>query len=427
MKVILWLADVFQTPAIFISLIACVGLILQKKSLSDILKGTFKTMLGILVLLAGSEIIQGAIAPLTAAFTVMNNRTGGAELADFGAFMGQMGAQIGIIIVLGFILNCVIARFTPLKTVYLTGHMMLFYAMLWCGLSVGFGLSGTKMIIFALIGYLLSITITPQLLMKDMEHLTGKREFSIGHSGTLWCFLAARVGQLAGKTYKDEEPKSMEKIAFPKSIAFLKDTTLVGGLIMVVFYAILAFILPAEARTEIYGSNAFTFVLTEGMTFGAGMVILLQGCRMMMAEIIPAFTGISKKLVKGAVPALDIPMIYPYGPNSLMFGYIFALIGSTITMFAINGSGISAYVLVPITAAVYFDVSSGCVFANHYGGVRGVILWGLIGGAGIMIVTALAMPLVATTVGTFVQTMGFSECSIWIIIVGYITRLFYRG
>lgn len=427
MKVILWLADVFQTPTIFISLIACIGLILQGKSLSDILKGTFKTMLGILVLLEGSNIIQSSIAPLTAAFTVMNNRTGGAELADFGAFMGQMGAQIGIIIVIGFILNCVIARFTPLKTVYLTGHMMLFYAMLWCGLSVGFGLSGTKMIIFALVGYLLSITITPQLLMKDMEHLTGKREFSIGHSGTLWCFLAARVGQLAGRTYKEKEPKSMEDIAFPKGIAFLKDTTLVGGLIMVIFYAVLAFVLPKEARTEIYGSNAFTFVLTEGMTFGAGMVILLQGCRMMMAEIIPAFTGISKKLVKGAIPALDIPMIYPYGSNSLMFGYIFALIGSTVTMFIINGSGVSPYVLVPITAAVYFDVSSGCVFANHYGGIRGVILWGLIGGAGIMIVTAIAMPLVATTVGTFVQTMGFSECSIWIIIVGYITKLFYRG
>ena len=44
-----------------------------------------------------------------------------------------------------------------------------------------------------------------------------------------------------------------------------------------------------------------------------------------------------------------------------------------------------------------------------------------------MVVTALAMPLVASTVGTFVQQQGFTECSVWIIIVGYIARLFGLG
>lgn len=143
----------------------------------------------------------------------------------------------------------------------------------------------------------------------------------------------------------------------------------------------------------------------------------------MMAEIIPAFTGISRKLVPGAIPALDIPMIYPYGQNSLLIGYLFALAASIISMFIINFSGLSAYVLVPLVAAVYFDVASGCVFANSYGGRRGVIAWGIIGGVLIMVVTAVAMPLVANTVGTFVQQMGFSECSLWIIIIGYLSKL----
>ena len=37
------------------------------------------------------------------------------------------------------------------------------------------------------------------------------------------------------------------------------------------------------------------------------------------------------------------------------------------------------------------------------------------------------MPLVANTVGTFVQQMGFSECSLWIVIIGNIAKLFGLG
>jgi len=424
MGIILYIAGIFQSPAIFISLIACVGLILQRKHVSDIIKGTFKAMLGIFVLLIGVDVIIGAMGPMTQAFSSLSTRES-APLADYGAFMEQWGSNMGIIMVVGFVINLLLAKWTPLKTVYLTGHMMLFYSMLWLGLGVQFGFKGSTLMVFAIIGYVITISITPQLLMKDMEHLTGKREFSIGHSGTLWCFVASRVGQLAAKTVPKEKPSpNMEKMSFPKGLDFMKDTTLTGGLIMVCVFAVIAIALPSPIRTEVYGNDVVVFTLTNGMRFGAGIVILLQGCRMMMAEIIPAFTGISKKIVPGAVPALDIPLIYPYGPNSLMFGYIFALGASLVAMTAINMSGVSLYVLVPLTAAVYFDVASGCVFANSYGGRRGVIWWGLIGGCAIMLITTVAMPLVSNTVGTFVQQMGFSECSVWVIIVGYITHFF---
>jgi len=424
MAVILYIANLFQSPAIFISLIACIGLVLQKKHFTDVIKGTFKAMLGIFVLLIGVDVMIGAMGPMTQAFSSMTARES-APLADFGEFMGQWGSNMGLVMVIGFIINLLLARFTPLKTVYLTGHMMLFYSMLWLGLGVQIGFTGSNLMVFAVIGYVITITITPQLLMNDMEHLTGKREFSIGHAGTLWCFVASRVGQLAAKSAPKEKPSpNMEKLDFPKNLEFMKDTTLTGGLIMVLVFAVIAVIIPSEIRGEVYGNDVVGFTLTNGMRFGAGLVILLQGCRMMMAEIIPAFTGISKKIVPGAVPALDIPLIYPYGPTSLMFGFIFALGASLATMSLINISGISMYVLVPLTAAVYFDVASGCVFANSYGGRRGVIWWGLIGGCAIMLITTVAMPLVSRTVGTFVQQMGFSECSIWIIIVGYITKFF---
>ena len=424
--IVSYVSNLFQSPAIFIALIALVGLLVQKKSVSDVLKGTFKTMLGCFVLLIGVDVIQGSIAPLASAFGSMVNVTGGRALADYGAFLGTHGGQVGIVMVIGFLANLLMARFTPLKTVYLTGHMMMFFAMLWLGLGTGFGLSGVVLIVFSVVGYLLSTTITPMLLKRDMIHLTGKFDFSVGHSGTIWCFLASRVGQLSKKLSKKESP-SMEEVKFPKQLDFLRDTTLTTGLLMVLVYVVMAFVISPEARASIYGSDVFIFVLTNGIRFGAGLLILLQGCRLMMSELIPAFTGISNKLVPGAVPALDIPMIYPYGPNSLMIGFLIAMVSSTVVMFIFNVGGIGSYVLVPLTACVYFDCASGCVFANSYGGRRGVILWGIIGGALIMVVTAVAMPLVANTVGTFVQQMGFTECSVWIIVVGYIARLFGLG
>ena len=44
------------------------------------------------------------------------------------------------------------------------------------------------------------------------------------------------------------------------------------------------------------------------MTFVAGVLVLLQGVRMFLGEIIPAFKGISEKLIPGARPALDVPI-----------------------------------------------------------------------------------------------------------------------
>ena len=50
------------------------------------------------------------------------------------------------------------------------------------------------------------------------------------------------------------------------------------------------------------------------MTFVAGVLVLLQGVRMFLGEIIPAFKGISEKLIPGARPALDVPIFYASGP-----------------------------------------------------------------------------------------------------------------
>lgn len=58
-----FLLDIVSTPAILVALIAVIGLVLQKKSLPDIMKGGIKTFVGFLVVSGGAGIIQNSLNP----------------------------------------------------------------------------------------------------------------------------------------------------------------------------------------------------------------------------------------------------------------------------------------------------------------------------------------------------------------------------
>ena len=64
MKPILdFIVDVLSQPAILVALIAFIGLIMQKKSATDITSGTIKTILGFLVLSAGANVVTQSLEP----------------------------------------------------------------------------------------------------------------------------------------------------------------------------------------------------------------------------------------------------------------------------------------------------------------------------------------------------------------------------
>ncbi len=47
---------------------------------------------------------------------------------------------------------------------------------------------------------------------------------------------------------------------------------------------------------------------------------MLYGVRQLINQIIPAFQGISEKLIPGAVPAFDVPILFNYKPNAVIIG-----------------------------------------------------------------------------------------------------------
>ncbi|EGT3607084.1 MAG: PTS ascorbate transporter subunit IIC [Clostridium perfringens] len=410
----------FRNPALFMGLVVAIGLILQRKPIDAILKGIFKGIIGMVILLKGVDIVVSSITPLANAFSGLFNTQSNSTLGDFNVFLGQYGSYVGLILLCGFVINIIIARYTRFKTIYLTGNILFWYPMLFLAVGIENNVSGLKLFIFTLIMYILVITIFPYILRKHVKYVTGNDSFTIGHTASIYCLLGSYIGKLVG-----QKDKNIENLNLPKSLSFFRDTNITAAIVMFIVYIIVGLFIGKESRTAIYGSEPLiTYSLIQGITFAAGMIILLTGVRMILGEIIPSFKGIADKLAKGSIPALDIPMIFPYGPNALLIGFIIALITSIGTLFLLGASGVLTFALIPLVVACYFDVAPGAIFANARGGWPAAIITSALGGIILMVLAAISLNLVSGTVGNFIQTYGGNEFSIWVIIGDLVGKLF---
>ena len=410
----------FRNPALFMGLVVAIGLILQRKPIDAILKGIFKGIIGMVILLKGVDIVVSSITPLANAFSGLFNTQSNSTLGDFNVFLGQYGSYVGLILLCGFVINIIIARYTRFKTIYLTGNILFWYPMLFLAVGIENNVSGLKLFIFTLIMYILVITIFPYILRKHVKYVTGNDSFTIGHTASIYCLLGSYIGKLVG-----QKDKNIENLNLPKSLSFFRDTNITAAIVMFIVYIIVGLFIGKESRLAIYGSEPLiTYSLIQGITFAAGMIILLTGVRMILGEIIPSFKGIADKLAKGSIPALDIPMIFPYGPNALLIGFIIALITSIGTLFLLGASGVLTFALIPLVVACYFDVAPGAIFANARGGWPAVIITSALGGIILMVLAFISLNLVSGTVGNFIQTYGGNEFSIWVIIGDLVGKLF---
>ena len=174
--------EIFGSAPIFLSLIALFGLLLQKKKFNEVLAGTLKTTVGVVILQKGTDIIIGSILPLMGAFGVFNTTTG-EPIESMGAstFMVEYGSAIGIAMVLGFGINLLVARFTKWKTVFLTGHMLYWFPFIFVAAGVDAGLSGTTLIVVATIFTALYMIVSPNLIRPFVKQVTQDDSFTLGH------------------------------------------------------------------------------------------------------------------------------------------------------------------------------------------------------------------------------------------------------
>lgn len=163
------------------------------------------------------------------------------------------------------------------------------------------------------------MVLSPAILQPYTKKITGSDDLALGHFGSVGYFIAGFLGKRVGNT-----AHSTEDIKVPRSLGFLRDTSVSISLTMALLFFIVA---PFAGKGYIEsslsgGSHYLVYSFMQAITFAAGVYIILAGVRMVIAEIVPAFKGIAEKLVKGAKPALDCPTVFPFAPNAVIIGFL---------------------------------------------------------------------------------------------------------
>jgi PTS system ascorbate-specific IIC component len=391
MQIINFIIDLIKLPAIILGLISMVGLIIQQKTFGEVLVGTIKTVLGLLVMSLGIGGLINALIPIQNMFQAGFSATTLTTFVTFdegvvgaiqSANLQELGAMIAWTMLFGYIVHILLARFTPFKYIYLTGHMIWIHAGAFAILFHSFGLSLLWTVVLASLVDGAYMTFMPALAQPVMRKITGSDEIAFGHGQTLLNMLGAWVGKLIGK--KDD---SAEKLEVPQGLNFFRDMAISISLIMLVvalaaaIVAVVQIGIPAFQKDISGGQNWLVFTILQALGFTAGVLVLLQGVRMLIAEIVPAFKGIAEKAIPGAKPALDCPVIYPFAPNSLIIGLISGTIAQVLAMIVLALIGWP--VPLPSMIAAFFASGAGAIFGNATGGKRGAwaggFLWCFVG------------------------------------------------
>jgi len=391
MGVLQFLIELIKLPAVVLGLIAMVGLILQRKPFGDVLVGTIKTVLGLLIMSIGIGALINALVPIQSMFETGIPAGGFETFVTFdegvvsavqSANVGEIGAAIAWTLLFGYIIHILLARFTPFRYIYLTGHMIWIHAGAFAILFHSFGLSLFWTVLLASIVDGLYMTLAPALAQPIMRKITGSDNIAFGHGQTLLNMLGAWVGKLIGNP-----EDSAENIKVPEGLNFFRDMALSISLVMLSVTLIGAFLAVGQIGVAGFqekissGQNWLVFSILQALGFTAGVLVLLQGVRMLIGEIVPAFKGIAEKAIPGAKPALDCPVIYPFAPNSLIIGLISGTIGQVIAMVILALIGWP--VPLPSMIAAFFASGSGAIFGNATGGQRGAwaggFLWCFVG------------------------------------------------
>ena len=384
-----FVVDILKVPAVLVGVIALIGLLAQKKSFSDVVKGTVKTILGFIVLGGGATVLVGSLNPLGGMFEHAFNIQGiiPNNEAIVSIALEKYGASTALIMAFGMVANIVVARFTRLKYIFLTGHHTFYMAcMIGIILTVA-GFEGVQLVFTGALSLGLVMAFFPAIAQRYMRRITGNDDIAFGHFGTLGYVLSGWIGTKVGKN-----SRSTEEMNLPKNLSFLRDSSISISMTMIVIYLILA-ICAGQDYVESQlsgGQNYLVYSIIQAITFAAGVFIILQGVRLILAEIVPAFTGFSEKLVPNARPALDCPVVYPYAPNAVLIGFLFSFLGGLAGLFLLGQ--MKMVLILPGVVPHFFTGATAGVFGNATGGRRGAMLGAFANGLLITFLPVLLLP-----------------------------------
>ena len=413
--------DLLGQAAILVGLMSLIGLILQKKPATKVISGTIKTIVGFLIFSGGGAMAVKALDSFQNLFQKGFGLAGVLPLAEAVTALAQskFAIIVSLIMILGFLFNLIIARFTRFKYIFLTGQHNLYLAALLTVVLKALNLSNIVTIVIGAILLGLAAAIYPAIAQPYMRKVTGHDEIAMGHYVTLAYALSGFLGKFVG------DPKeSTEKIKLPGWLSIFKDYVVSVSISILVFFYIATIAAGKEYVSTLSGSvNWLIFPLFQSLTFTAALYIIITGVRMFLGEIVPAFVGISEKLIPNSKPALDCPVVFQYAPTATVLGFLSAYVGGLLTMVILASLGM--VVIIPVAIPYFFIGATAGVFGNATGGWKGCILGGFVTGILIAVGPAVIYPIMKI-VGLSGTTFPETDFVALGLVVYYVGKIFGR-
>ncbi|MDQ0513955.1 PTS system ascorbate-specific IIC component [Mycoplasmoides fastidiosum] len=416
MWVLIFLRDFVAVPAFLVAIFTLIGALLQKRKITEITISVFKVIVGFLILGGGAGVLVGSLNNFQPLFEVTYNLNG--VIPNNDAFAGLLATALpriatlgSLIMIVGMVMNLILAAFSRFKYVYLSGHVLYYTSLMLATVmyTIGFdfenNVSDFVISLFAGSSVIaVYMVLSPASQQRYMRLITGTNEIGLGHTGGFGYAISGLIGEVIYKLKKGKVT-STEAIKFPKGLFFFRNTLVSISITIFIFY-MFAFIpsgimydlgrytqevdgvhvpLPGlENVVKILSSPHWLVqMFLQAFIFTAGVEIILIGVRMFIGELVPLFKGISDRFIKNSKAAVDCPVVYPYAPNAVIIGFISSFVGGIIGMgitIGLSGGQIIVATILPGLVPHFFLGATSGVFGNVKGGIWGAIVGPLIMG-----------------------------------------------
>jgi len=379
--IFLYIVNNYLSQSVFIiGLVVVLGMVAMGKKWNQILPSAIKAMIGFTMVNVGGQTLGTALLPLATMISKVFGNTQAAA-TDIGTasaeYMGEIGTELALIFAFGFLVNLLLARFTKFKFVHLSAHVSFFYAGLIAAL-LKYNTSLPFIAIVAVGALILGcyMTFSCAYVNHCIKGVKGGEDITLAHSSSSGLLVSTYLAKAFGNKEHD-----LEEIEIPKQFSFLREMTIALTLVMTLLFLVVGALAdPAWVSANISsGKDILVYSILQGISFGMWITVIITGVRMMLAEIIPAFHGIAEKVIPGAKPGLDVPLLFPNYPTCVIVGFLCSLASGLVGMVILAAIGYPVVVF-PALIPTFFTGAATAIFGDAHGGARGAVIGSLVNG-----------------------------------------------
>ena len=376
-----------------IGFITLIGYALMKKKWYDILGGTLKAIIGMLILNVGSGGLVSNFRPILAGLKDRFNLTAcvidpyygqNAVTAGVEEVFGKGFSQVMTLLLIAFIVNILLVRFnkvTKCRTLFTTGHVQVQQAATayWLIMFALPALLKNDVLMLVVMSVILGAywAVGSNLTVKPMQELTDGAGFAIAHQQMFGIRLGYIVadkffGTNGGK--KQKEIKKVGDMEMPGFFSIFNENMVCTAILMTVFFGAIMAVIGRpyfiEKGNIKEADSFFMYVLNTCLNFAVYLAILQLGVRTFVTELTASFQGIADKLLPSSVPGVDCAVCYGFGDaNAVTFGFLAGLVGQLVAIVLLIVFK-SPTLIICGFVPVFFDNATIGLVANEKGGLK---------------------------------------------------------